>query len=156
MVPVRRLSTTHCRYGLLTIVFPGRCGDTTRCLHQSQFNYGVELLPFMRGFSSSFPHQGVAWLIQIIRYSELLCETTARRSGENLSFVVVVLHESVKAYSRLILLRITQYRPLGTPVLPVRKSIPEDERPSEYDASRRETESLVIENSPGTGMMAYG
>ena len=67
-------------------------------------------------------------VLQMVIYTELLCEMTAkRRGGERSRWRVVVLIEAIKAICRLLLLRVTRSRPLVTPVLPERESIPDDE-----------------------------
>ena len=72
-------------------------------------------------------YRRVAMLLQMVVYTELLCEMTAkRRGGEKTRWRVVVLLEAIKAICRLLLMRITRSRPLVTPVLPEREAIPED------------------------------
>lgn len=65
-------------------------------------------------------------MLQIVSYVELLCEMAAKRRGERVRWHVVVLLEAIKAFCRLLLLRITKSRPLVTPVLPEREPIPEE------------------------------
>lgn len=56
----------------------------------------------------------------MIQYTELLWEMIARRRGEKIRWRVVVFIEGVKALCRLVLLRITNSRPLVSPPLPER------------------------------------
>lgn len=84
-------------------------------------------------------------LLQMVIYTELLCEMTAkRRGGERPRWRVVVLLEAIKAVCRLLLLRITRSRPLVTPVLPEREPIPEDasEDDMEEDVPKSESELM--------------
>jgi peroxin-16 len=57
----------------------------------------------------------------------------AKRRGERVRWRIVVLLEIAKAVCRLLLLRITNSRPLVTPALPEREVIPEEEAPSEEE-----------------------
>lgn len=61
----------------------------------------------------------------MVQYTELLLEMWAKRRGEAVRWRVVVIIEAVKAFCRLLLLRITRSRPLVTPVLPEREKVPE-------------------------------
>jgi peroxin-16 len=59
----------------------------------------------------------------------------AKRRGEKVRWRVVMLLEAIKAICKLLLLRVTNSRPLVTPVLPEREPIPEQEdRQSNEDA----------------------
>ncbi|KAM5347202.1 hypothetical protein ACJ41O_010207 [Fusarium nematophilum] len=72
-------------------------------------------------------YRRIAMFLQMIIYTEMLWEMTAkRRGGERSRWKVVVILEALKAICRLLLLRITRSRPLVTPVLPEREPIPED------------------------------
>lgn len=51
----------------------------------------------------------------MIQYTELLWEMAAKRKGEKVRWRVVVLLEVVKAVCRLLLLRLTNSRPLLSP-----------------------------------------
>ncbi|OIW30761.1 peroxisome membrane protein [Coniochaeta ligniaria NRRL 30616] len=70
-------------------------------------------------------YRRVAYVLQIVQYTELLCEMAAKRRSERVRWRVVVLIEAVKALCRLLLLRITRSRPVVTPALPERVDIPE-------------------------------
>lgn len=70
--------------------------------------------------SRSSQYHKVALTLQMIRYTELLWEMIARRRGEKVRWRVVVFIELAKAVCRLILLRLTNSRPLVSPPLPER------------------------------------
>lgn len=70
-------------------------------------------------------YRRVAYALQVVQYTELLCEMAAKRRGERVRWRVVVLVEAAKALCRLLLLRITRSRPVVTPALPERVDIPE-------------------------------
>ncbi|KAG5942160.1 hypothetical protein E4U53_007290 [Claviceps sorghi] len=73
-------------------------------------------------------YRRIAVVLQMVIYTELLCEMTAKRKGgEKARWKVVVLIEAIKALCRLLLLRVTRSRPLVTPALPEREAVPEDE-----------------------------
>lgn len=72
---------------------------------------------------SSFYHK-VALTLQTIQYTELLWEMIARRRGEKIRWRVIVFIEVVKAICRLILMRLTNSRPLVSPPLPEREQDP--------------------------------
>lgn len=60
----------------------------------------------------------------MIQYTELLWEMAAKRKGEKVRWRVVVVLEVVKAICRLLLLRLTNSRPLLSPPLPQREFDP--------------------------------
>lgn len=68
-------------------------------------------------------YRRVAVVLQVVQYTELLLEMWAKRRGEAVRWRVVVLIEAVKAFCRLLLLKITRSRPLVTPALPEREAI---------------------------------
>lgn len=59
--------------------------------------------------------------LQVTQYTELLIEMMAKRRGEKARWRIVVLLEIVKAVCRLILMRLTNSRPLLSPPLPERE-----------------------------------
>ena len=69
-------------------------------------------------------YKRVAHLLQMIQYIELLCEMAAKRKGEKIRWRVVVMLEMVKAICRLMLMRLTNSRPLVSPPLPEREVDP--------------------------------
>ena len=88
-----------------------------------------------------------AILLQMVVYTELLCEMTAkRRGGDKSRWKVVVLLEAIKAICRLLLLRITRSRPLVTPVLPEREPIPEDSTEDMLEESSSKSESELMDD----------
>lgn len=85
--------------------------------------------------SSSSLYTKIATLLKVAQYTELLWEMIARRrGGERTRWRVVVLLESLKAICRLLLLKLTNSRPLVNPPLPLR----EDFAPVEDDGSEEE------------------
>ncbi|KAH8169339.1 peroxisomal membrane protein (Pex16) domain-containing protein [Sarocladium implicatum] len=92
-------------------------------------------------------YRRVALLLQMVIYTELLCEMGAkRRGGEKARWGVVVLLEAIKALCRLILLRVTRSRPLVSPVLPEREPVPEDVAgEDEFDEAARSESELMDE-----------
>lgn len=91
-------------------------------------------------------YRRIAMVLQMVIYTELLCEMTAkRRGGERSRWRVVVLIESIKAVCRLLLLRVTRSRPLVTPVLPEREPIPEDDEMSEEQEQEQKSESELLD-----------
>lgn len=93
-------------------------------------------------------YRRVAYLLQIVSYVELLCEMAAKRRGERTRWRVVILIEAVKAFCKLLLLRITKSRPLVSPVLPEREPVPEEppEDADEYEAKSELASSLEGED----------
>jgi peroxin-16 len=69
-------------------------------------------------------YKRIALVLQMIQYTELLWEMAAKRKGEKVRWRVVVLLEVVKAVCRLLLLRLTNSRPLVSPPLPQRELDP--------------------------------
>lgn len=61
----------------------------------------------------------------MIQYTELLLEMMAKRRGEKAKWRMVVMLEAIKAMCRLILMRLTNSRPLLSPPLPEREVVPE-------------------------------
>ncbi|KAJ4348659.1 uncharacterized protein N0V89_010037 [Didymosphaeria variabile] len=69
-------------------------------------------------------YKRIALVLQMIQYTELLWEMAAKRKGEKVRWRVIVLLEVVKAVCRLLLLRLTNSRPLVSPPLPQRELDP--------------------------------
>lgn len=78
-------------------------------------------------------YRRVAMILQVAQYTELFWEMAAKRKGEKVRWRVVVLLEIVKAVCRLLLLRLTNSRPLLSPPLPQR----------EFDPSKLEQQETV-------------
>lgn len=77
----------------------------------------------------------------MIQYTELLWEMVGRKRGEKSRWRVVVLLETLKAICRLILMRLTNSRPLVSPPLPEREEDPrlEEEQNDKSDWNGMET-----------------
>jgi peroxin-16 len=84
----------------------------------------------------------------MIQYTELLCEMAAKRRGERVRWRVVVVLEFIKAICRLCLLQITNSRPLVSPPLPERETIPEDTREDNSDEAPFDDYSVEGFNEP--------
>lgn len=63
-------------------------------------------------------------MLQVIQYTELLWEMVAKRRGDKVRWRVVVMLEAIKAFCRLLLLRVTNRRMLLSPPLPEREVDP--------------------------------
>lgn len=86
-------------------------------------------------------------LLQMVVYTELLCEMGAkRRGGEKPRWKAVVLLEAIKAICRLLLLYLTRSRPLVTPVLPERDAVPDED--DTVDPTFKNENDLMDEISP--------
>lgn len=89
---------------------------------------------------SSSLYTKIATILKVVNYTELLWEMTARRrDGERSRWRMVVFLESFKALLRMILLRLTNSRPVLTPPLPLREDFAPIEQPEE-DTSHALTE----------------
>ncbi|KAF2793612.1 peroxisomal membrane protein pex16 [Melanomma pulvis-pyrius CBS 109.77] len=103
-------------------------------------------------------YKRIALLLQMIQYTELLWEMAAKRKGEKVRWRVVVLLEVVKAFCRLLLLRVTNSRPLLSPPLPQREIDPSSLEDSSAAADGMDTppseRSVEAENwtMPRTGL----
>lgn len=103
-------------------------------------------------------YKRLALVLQMIQYTELLWEMSAKRKGEKMRWRVVVLLEVVKAVCRLLLLRLTNSRPLLSPPLPQREIDPSSLEEATANANGMDTppnESAVeTENwtMPRTGL----
>ena len=85
--------------------------------------------------SSSSLYNQIATILKVAQYTELLWEMIARRRGGEVTRLrVVVLLESFKAICRLLLMRLTNLRPIVTPPMPVR----EDFAPTEPEEAGEE------------------
>ncbi|KAI9875809.1 MAG: Peroxisomal membrane protein pex16, partial [Watsoniomyces obsoletus] len=90
--------------------------------------------------NSSSLYTQVATFLKVAEYTQLLWEMTAkRRGGEKTRWRVVVLLEIFKAFCRLVLMRLTNSRPLVSPPMPQR----EDFAPVEPESEIREDFSDV-------------
>ena len=83
----------------------------------------------------------------MIQYTELLWEMVARRRGQKARWRVVVLIEVAKAICRLLLLRLTNSRPLVSPPLPEREVDPRSADGEEEESDWNGMQSPVSERS---------
>ncbi|KAF3041550.1 Peroxisomal membrane protein pex16 [Didymella heteroderae] len=103
-------------------------------------------------------YKRIATVLQMIQYTELLWEMAAKRKGERMRWRVVVLLEIIKAVCRLLLLRLTNSRPLLSPPLPQREIDPSSLEDSSASADGMDTppseRSVEAENwtMPRTGL----
>ncbi|CAJ2503622.1 Uu.00g110160.m01.CDS01 [Anthostomella pinea] len=144
----------------LTYIIPGRFRDAE--IASETLHSGVQLLSLyhdavLRGAVNKIPnlaaripgaharytkfwtaksrlYRRIALILQIVQYTELLWEMAAKRRGEKVRWRVVIVLEAVKALCRLLLMRITNSRPLVTPALPEREPITTDDGQNEEDA----------------------
>jgi peroxin-16 len=85
--------------------------------------------------NSSSLYTNIATFLKIAEYTQLLWEMVAkRRGGEKTRWRVVVLIEAFKATCRLVLMRLTNSRPLVSPPMPQR----EDFAPVDNDSDQQE------------------
>ncbi|KAK4580367.1 hypothetical protein LTR86_000570 [Recurvomyces mirabilis] len=136
----------------LTYIIPGRFRESE--LASESLNSSVQLLSLYhdsllsRALAQSLPrrkqpqsphnrytrfycqksatYRRTAVTLQVIQYTELLLEMMAKRRGEKAKWRVVVVLEAVKAMCRLILMRLTNSRPLLSPPLPEREVVDEE------------------------------
>lgn len=96
--------------------------------------------------TSSSLYSKIATLLKIAQYTELLWEMIARRrGGEKTRWRVVVMLESFKAICRLLLMRLTNSRPLVSPPMPLR----EDFAPVEPEEQEEEDELQALRADNG-------
>ena len=99
-------------------------------------------------------YRRIAVVLQMVIYTELLCEMAAkRRGGERSRWRAVVMIQGIKAVCRL-LLRITRSRPLVSPVLPEREPIPEDGEGEEGEEEEQKSESELLDEMAPHSMAA--
>lgn len=98
-------------------------------------------------------------LLQMIQYTELLWEMIGRKRGQKNRWRIIVILEGLKAICRLILLRVTNSRPLVSPPLPEREEDPrlqeEVNDKSDWNGMETPTNETVDETSwsmPRTGL----
>ncbi|CDM35612.1 hypothetical protein DTO013E5_6499 [Penicillium roqueforti] len=109
--------------------------------------------------SRSSLYRQVALALQMLQYTELLWEMAARRRGQKTRWRVVIFIEFAKAVCRLLLLRLTNSRPLVSPPLPEREIDPrttEEEEPQSgwngMDTPVSERSSDLSWTMPRTGL----
>ncbi|KAI0101146.1 peroxisome membrane protein [Daldinia grandis] len=134
----------------LTYIIPGRFRDAE--IASETLHSGIQLLSLyhdavLRGAVTKIPalaskipsphtrytrfwtgksrlYRRISLLLQIVQYTELLWEMAAKRKGEKVRWRVIILLEVIKAACRLLLMRVTNSRPLVTPPLPERDPVP--------------------------------
>ncbi|KAI5787106.1 peroxisome membrane protein [Geopyxis carbonaria] len=98
-------------------------------------------------------YKRIAMLITVIQYTELLWEMAAKRRGRRMKWRVVITLEIAKAICRLLLLRLTNSRPLLTPPLPEREVDPAS---LDEAAAASDGESDASWRMPRTGLELPG
>ncbi|KAI1827564.1 peroxisome membrane protein [Xylaria intraflava] len=81
-------------------------------------------------------YRRIALFLQVVQCTELLWEMAAKRRGEKIRWRVVLALEACKAICRLLLMRITNLRPLVTPPLPEREPLPTQRDPLDEEPQR--------------------
>ena len=95
--------------------------------------------------SSSFYTQ-VATFLKVAEYTQLLWEMVAkRRGGEKTRWRVVVLLEMFKAFCRLVLMRLTNSRPLVSPPMPQREDFAPVDPASDTNEEFSEEELKMVD-----------
>nr|OQO21753.1 hypothetical protein B0A51_09694 [Rachicladosporium sp. CCFEE 5018] len=139
----------------LTYIIPGRFRESE--IASESLNSGVQLLSLyhdnlLSGAQAHSPqrrpqtahnrytrfytqksalYRRTAVSLQVVQFTELLLEMMAKRRGEKARWRLVILLEAVKALCRLILMRLTNSRPLLNPPLPEREAVEEKPAPDE-------------------------
>lgn len=103
---------------------------------------------YTRFYTNKSPtYRRTAIALQVLQYTELLVEMLAKRRGEKARWNVVVLLETVKAFCRLILLRLTNSRPLLNPPLPERE-MPDEPATAPSDPDLAFTDETHLPSPP--------
>jgi peroxin-16 len=91
-------------------------------------------------------YRQLALALKIAQYTELLWEMIARRrlGGDKARWRVVLLLESLKAVCRLVLMRLTNSRPLVSPPLPTREDIALPELPTAEAKAEEDEEEAAL------------
>jgi peroxin-16 len=100
---------------------------------------------YTRHYCQNSPtYKKTAITLSCVQYTELLLEMMAKRRGEKARWRVVVVLEAVKALCRLILMRLTNSRPLVNPPLPERELLEEKPQTDEDDMLHSPSEASEI------------
>jgi peroxin-16 len=83
----------------------------------------------------SATYRRTATTLTVVQYTELLLEMMAKRKGDKAKWRLVVFLEAVKAVCRLIMMRLTNSRPLLNPPLPEREVVEEKATQEEEELS---------------------
>lgn len=99
-------------------------------------------------------YKKLAMLVTMIQYTELLWEMAAKRKGEKVRWRVILALEGLKALCRLVMLHLTDKRPLLTSPLPEREVDQIITPPSSTESSPPETppNEPVSWKMPRTGL----
>ncbi|KAF2421210.1 peroxisomal membrane protein pex16 [Tothia fuscella] len=92
-------------------------------------------------------YRRLALILQMIQHTQLLWEMVAKRRGDQTRWRVVVMLEMVKALCRLLLLRLTNSRPLLSPPLPEREDPSSSEEPASAPPTSEEEDLVFGEKS---------
>ncbi|KAK4631827.1 Peroxisomal membrane protein PEX16 [Fulvia fulva] len=103
--------------------------------HQSPHNR------YTRFYCQKSPtYRRTATTLQIVQYTELLLEMMAKKRGEKTRWRLVMLLEAVKAVCRLIIMRLTNSRPLLSPPLPEREVVVEEKNTDDEELASTPSE----------------
>lgn len=121
----QRKSIVHSGVQLLSLYHDSLLAKAVACLPALQRPHPTPHNRYTKFWTQkSLLYRRTALLLQMIQYTELLWEMAAKRRGEKVRWRVVVLLEAIKAVCRLLLLRLTNSRPLLSPPLPEREVDP--------------------------------
>lgn len=131
----------HTSVQLLSIYHDNLLTHASKLMPAAQAALGPKLSPHARytkfWTSRSALYRRLAIALKVAQYTELLWEMVARRrfGGDRARWRVVLLLESFKAACRLLLMRLTDARPLVSPPLPTREETapPQPSPPHEAD-----------------------
>ncbi|KAH0610850.1 uncharacterized protein H6S33_011277 [Morchella sextelata] len=106
-------------------------------------------------------YKRLALIVTMIQYTELLWEMSAKRRGQKMRWRTVIILETAKAVCRLLLLRLTNSRPLLTPPLPEREVDPaaleeqlDPESPPPETTWRMPRTGLSLPSLPASGQVS--
>ncbi|KAK4504998.1 hypothetical protein PRZ48_002961 [Zasmidium cellare] len=115
-------------YGDFITKNAGAVGQVEGALRSLTYLVPGGLKIYTRFYCQKSPtYRRTATTLQIVQYTELLLEMMAKKKGEKARWRLVVLLEAIKAVCRLVLMRLTNSRPLLTPPLPEREVVEEKE-----------------------------
>ena len=157
------ISTVHSGVQLLSLYHDSLLSKAIARLPGAQRLHPTPHNRYTKFWSQKSPtYKRIAIVLQMIQYTELLWEMAAKRKGEKIRWRVVVLLEAIKAFCRLLLLRLTNFRPLLSPPLPQREIEPSALEESSSSADETDTppseHSAEAENwtMPRTGLSMPG
>jgi peroxin-16 len=150
----RESSSVHSGVQLLSLYHDSLLARTTSRIPGVQKPHPTPHNRYTRFWTQKSPiYKRIALTLQIIKYTELLWEMAAKRRGERVRWRVVVILEAVKALCRLMLLRLTNSRPLLTPPLPEREAEPTSPEDSAQDDLEAEEEGSSHSEQDGSWTM---